>query len=162
MDRKEKACGFCGTAGLAVGYLVDGARKYPGGRRWTRTRLLICTGCYTAGFDPGAGYEIPTARERPRIRWYRLAGRGALMDPAPCAACGQPVIRNSDPLLKRVTCSLACDSSLSRSRNGREGNRGSGRPCETCSEPIMTGRADSRYCGPACRQKAYRKRVSTA
>jgi hypothetical protein len=162
MDRKEKACGVCGTDELAVGYLVDGARQYPGGRRWTRTRLLICADCYAAGFDPENGYEIPAARERRRVRWYRLAGRGGQMEPKPCAACGQSVIRNTDPLLKRVTCSLACDSSLSRSRNGKQGNQGSGKPCETCGEPITTGRADSRYCGAACRQKAYRQRVSSA
>lgn len=84
------------------------------------------------------------------------------MPPTPCVACGHPVIRNSDPLLKRVTCSFACDSSLSRSRNGREGNKGSGQPCETCDEQITTGRADSRYCSSACRQKAYRSRVSNA
>lgn len=84
------------------------------------------------------------------------------MRPTPCAACGQPVIRNADPLLKRVTCSMACDSSLSRSRNGRQGNQGSGRPCETCGERITTGRADSRYCSPKCRQKAYRQRIFNA
>lgn len=158
MDGKEKACGFCGTPGLEVGYLTDAARQYPGGRRWTRTRLLICSDCYEAGFDPETGYEVPSARERRRIRWYRLAGRGDLMPATPCANCGQSVIRNSDPLLKRVSCSLACDSSLSRSRNGKLGNQGSGQPCETCGEPITTGRADSRYCGSACRQKAYRQR----
>ncbi|NUL05993.1 hypothetical protein HRW07_22730 [Streptomyces lunaelactis] len=162
MDRKEKACGFCGTEGLDVGYLVDGYRQYPGGRRWTRTRLLICAGCYTAGFDPETGCEIPAARKRPRLEWRQLAGRGHVMDPTPCAACGQSVIRNSDPLLKRVTCSLACDSSLSRSRNDREGNKGSGEPCEACGEVITTGRADSRYCGSACRQKAYRQRNTHA
>lgn len=64
----------------------------------------ICSDCYTAGFDPGTGRPLP--------------GRGALMSPTPCAACGLSVVRNADPLLKRVTCSPSCATSLTRSRNG--------------------------------------------
>lgn len=158
MVSKERACDFCGTGDLAIGYLTDGARKYPGMRRWTRARLLICHSCYTAGFDPATGYTVLSTREKPRLRWDRLAGRGKPIDPAPCAACGQPVVRNNDPLLKRITCSAACDSSLSRRRNGASDNQGSGQPCAMCGAVITTGRADARYCGTACKQKAYRRR----
>ena len=146
---------MCGVNDLELVYLVDGARKYPGQRRWTRARFTICVACHALGFDPQGHYHLP-GRERDRIRWSQVVGRGKEMPPTPCVACGLHVIRNADVLLKRVTCSPACATSLARIRNG---NRGSGRPCQTCGEPITTGRADSRYCGSACRQKGYRLRA---
>ncbi|MGW5427919.1 hypothetical protein ACWET9_11965 [Streptomyces sp. NPDC004059] len=149
---------MCGTEDLDVVHLVDGGIKYPGQRRHYRARFNICSDCYAAGFTD-SGSMHPPGRERGRVVWHQVVGRGDLMPAAPCAACGQLVIRNDDPLLKRVTCSQSCSTSLTRIRNG---NQGSGNPCETCGEPITTGRADSRYCSPACRQKAYRKRQSAA
>ena len=139
-------------------YLVDGARKY--GRSWTPIYLAICGPCYTRGGpDPDTGLSrAASLRETTRVRWSSLAGRGEQMAPAPCASCGRLVIRGGDPLLKRVTCSHSCSTSITRSRNG---GKGSGQPCESCGEPVTTGRADSRYCGSACRQKAYRDRKST-
>lgn len=147
---------MCETTLDSPGYLVDGATKY--GRKWWRAQLLICQPCYTRGGpDPETGFtRSPALREAPRYRWSYLVGRGKPMAPAPCAACGQMVVRASDPLLKRVTCSHSCSTSLTRTRNG---GKGSGQPCETCGTPITTGRADSRYCGSACRQKAYRRRT---
>jgi hypothetical protein len=147
---------MCESPLTGPGYLVDGATKY--GRKWWRAQLLICEACYTRGGpDPETGLtRAASLREAPRRRWSYLVGRGEQMSPAPCAACGQMVVRASDPLLKRVTCSRACSTSLTRSRNG---GKGSGQPCETCGKQITTGRADSRYCGSACRQKAYRQRA---
>lgn len=150
---------MCGAGDLDEVYLVDGARKYPKQRRFWRERLNICGGCYAAGFDPDTGGQLPAGRQKERVYWTQVAGRGELMPPAPCGNCGVHVIRNSDPLLKHVTCSPACLTSLTRSRNG---NRGSEQPCETCGEKITTGRADSRYCSPKCRQKAYRQRKLNA
>lgn len=147
---------MCESPLTGPGYLVDGATKH--GRKWWRAQLLICEACYTRGGpDPETGLtRAASLREAPRRRWSYLVGRGEQMPPAPCAACGQMVVRASDPLLKRVTCSRACSTSLTRSRNG---GKGSGQPCETCGKQITTGRADSRYCGSACRQKAYRRRA---
>lgn len=130
-------------------YLVSGARKW--GRRWLSAQLGICGACYRLA-TPGA----PAAtREKPKVRWYDMTGRGEQQSAAACEACGRMVIRNADPLLKRVTCSHSCATSFTRSRNG---NQGSGQPCEVCGTAITTGRADSRTCSPACRQKAYRQR----
>ncbi len=138
------------------GYLVDGARKYPGQRKWTRARFIICVGCLAAAYDVDRRVVLSApAMESRAVRWYGIVGRGDLMPPEPCAACGREVIRNADPLLKRVTCSAACSVSLTRTRNG---NKGSGKPCEACGKPITTGRADTVTCSPACRQKAYRRR----
>lgn len=147
---------MCGASELELVYLVDGARKYPGQRRWTHARFTICADCYTLGFDPSTGYQHPPGRERERVHWSQVVGRGEQMAPTPCVSCGTLVVRNADPLLKRVTCSPSCATSLTRIRNG---GRGSGRPCESCGEPVTTGRADSRYCGSSCRQKSYRRRV---
>ncbi|MGW1503758.1 hypothetical protein ACWCQW_35400 [Streptomyces mirabilis] len=153
-------CPLCGDSFKdGPGYLVEGARKYPKQRRWWPGRFLICAGCYGFGHDPETGALRPEhMRELDGARWYRVVGRGEQMPPVPCAACGRPFIRNADPLLKRPTCSPTCSTDLTRIRNG---NQGSGQPCEACGEQITTGRADSRYCGAACRQKAYRRRSST-
>lgn len=59
--------------------------------------------------------------------------------------------------MQGVTRSQACRTSLTRIRNG---GVGSGRPCGSCGKPATAGRADSAYCGPACRQKTYRRRVA--
>lgn len=147
---------MCDATELAVVYLVDGARKYRGRRGFWRHRFTICPDCYTTGFEPGTERPSPAGRERDRVRWQDVVGRGALMTPTPCVACGLTVIRNADPLLKRVTCSPSCATSLTRSRNG---GRGSPDPCAGCGQPIETGRSDSRFCGSACRQRAYRQRV---
>lgn len=62
-----------------------------------------------------------------------------------------------EKLLAGVTCSRACRTSLTRIRND---GRGSGRPCGARGTRITAGRADSQYCGPPCRQKAYRRCTS--
>lgn len=132
-------------------YVVEGSVKYPKQRRWHPERLTICQDCYDRGPTPVAEWYTN------HVRWDRMVGRGEQAAPAPCVACGLHVVRNADPLLKRVTCSAACLTSLTRSRNG---NHGSGKPCDTCGETVTTGRADSRYCSPKCRQKAYRQRTA--
>ncbi|MFD4795271.1 hypothetical protein [Streptomyces anulatus] len=64
------------------------------------------------------------------------------------------MVRGAEVLMRGVTCSAACRTSLTRRRNG---GWGSGRPCGT---PVTTGRADSAYYDAACRQKAYRRRAT--
>jgi endogenous inhibitor of DNA gyrase (YacG/DUF329 family) len=148
---------MCDSEFAGPGFLVDAARS-KGSRRW-KVRALICKPCYrrawttdTDGRTVTTGYA---ARQRDRFEWFDLVGRGAEMPAAPCVSCARMVVRASDPLLKRVTCSHSCSVSLTRKRNG---NKGVDRPCPECGDPIDTGRADSRYCSNACRQRAYRKR----
>lgn len=146
---RKGQCRLCGAEDLEVVYVAEGGIKYPRQRSWTRERINVCAACHDLGPTPMSEWHTS------RVRWYKVTGRGEVMEPTPCAACGLHVIRNADPLLQRVTCSHACTTSLTRIRNG---NQGSGQPCETCGEQVTTGRADSRYCGSACRQKAYRQR----
>jgi hypothetical protein len=136
-------------------YLVN-ATRWKGQSRWG-TREPICEPCYIRGRTDPETNTAPADSERTgdRFQWHPWpTGRGALLPPTPCEGCGLLIVRHGDPLLKRVTCSASCLTSLTRTRNG---NQGSG-PCETCGKAITTGRADSRYCGSACRQKAYRAR----
>jgi hypothetical protein len=138
-------------------YLVVGAVRR--GRQWVGGRLLICASCYGKGApDPVTGLSRPdTARRTATARWVELAGRGEVLPPTPCVACSLLVVRRAEKLLAGVTCSRACRTSLTRIRNG---GKGSGRPCGACGALVTAGRADSSYCGPPCRQKAYRRRAA--
>ncbi|MEU0038460.1 hypothetical protein [Streptomyces sp. NPDC006333] len=149
-------CRVCGATDLDAVYLVQGSVKYPKQRSWYPERIHICRDCHGRGETPVDQWYVN------HVRWTRVVGRGDLMPPTPCERCGLHFIRNGDPLLKRMTCSASCLTSLSDSRNASRGNKGSNQPCESCGEPITTGRADSRYCGSSCRQKAYRRRASNA
>lgn len=157
-------CALC-AGGLVVrgpAHLVTGSTKK--GRRRVYGTFLICAPCYTTGApDPVTGLIRPAADRRAADRRagaterLDLAGRGPILPPGPCLACGLAVVRRAEKLLKEVTCSHACRTSLTRIRHG---GRGSGRPCGACGQPVMSGRADSAYCRPACRQKAYRRRAA--
>ncbi|MFD8823867.1 hypothetical protein ACFV1C_16085 [Streptomyces sp. NPDC059605] len=159
MREGSRNCVMC-TAGLLGGtaYLVDGARRQ--GRRSRALRFLICEACYERGCpDPETGLtrEV-SARRTKRAEWWSLAGRGEALPPQECVAgCGLVVVRGAETLMKGVTCSRACRTSLTRKRNG---GQGSGRPCGACGKPVTAGRADSAYCGGRCRQKAYRRRAA--
>ncbi|MFC8408544.1 hypothetical protein ACFUG9_34015 [Streptomyces griseoincarnatus] len=154
-------CAMCGDPFNGPAYLVN-ATRWKGRRRWG-TRELICEADYLRGRPDPETNTVPLDVDRTgdHFQWHpRPTGRGDLLPPTPCEGCGLLVVRHGDPLLKRVTCSASCLTSLSDSRNAARGNKGSGKPCETCDQPITTGRADSRYCKPACRQKAYRRRTA--
>lgn len=154
---------MCGDSFGGPAYLVNASRWK--GRRYWGTRELICEPCYMRGRINPETNLVPLDAERTgdHFQWHPWpTGRGKLLPPTPCEACGLEIVRHNDPLLKRVTCSASCLTSLSDSRNAMRGNKGSAQPCETCGEPITAGRADSRYCGSACRQKAYRRRNSHA
>ncbi|MEU3703617.1 hypothetical protein AB0E82_15145 [Streptomyces anulatus] len=158
----SRPCAQCATdlrGGPA--YLVDGVRHGRRRRGTTRfTRLLICDACYERGrADPHTGRtRAASARRTKTAEWWGLAGRGPALPPQLClAGCGLTVVRGAEALMRGVTCSAACRTSLTRRRNG---GRGSGRPCGACGTPVTTGRADSAYCDAACRQKAYRRRAA--
>lgn len=136
---------MCSQAFSEPAYMVDGARKYR--RSWVRRTLLICPACYA---------KPPLERTAAKVRWHGLhAETGGVLPPAPCVHCGRLVIRGANVRLQRVTCSKVCSTALTRPAGG---NVGSGEPCQSCGAAIVAGRADSRFCGSACRQRAYRAR----
>lgn len=138
-------------------YLVFGSLRH--GRRRDFARFLICEPCYVKGAPDPSGLSRPDdARRTKNAWWVDLVGRGAVLPSGPCVACGLVVVRRAERLLKGVTCSRACRTSLTRIRSG---GKGSGRPCGHCGRTVTAGRADSVYCGSPCRQKAYRGRVAT-
>jgi hypothetical protein len=155
----SRPCLLCAGDLCAGGpaYVVAGVVRR--GWRWVGGRFPICGGCYgRGGPDPVTGLSRPgAARRSAAARWTELVGRGEVLEPAPCAGCGLVVVRRAEKLLAGVTCSRACRTSLTRIRHG---GRGSGRPCGACGKPVTAGRADSAYCGPPCRQKAYRRRAA--
>ncbi|MFF4839266.1 hypothetical protein ACFY2G_04285 [Streptomyces collinus] len=150
-------CPMCDGEITGPAFLVDAARSK--GRSHWKVRALLCEPCYRRGWTATPDGRTVTAgdaaRTNGRFQWLDLVGRGTEQPAEPCAACGQMVVRASDPLLKRVTCSQSCSVSLTRKRNG---NQGTDQGCAECGDRIDTGRADSRYCSGACRQRAYRKR----
>ncbi|GAA2425530.1 hypothetical protein GCM10010433_26880 [Streptomyces pulveraceus] len=144
----SRYCAMCpaGLEGGATAYLVSGARRR--GRRMEAARLLVCEACYERGLpDPHTGRIAPlSARRTDGVEWWGLAGHGPALPPGACAAgCGLVVVRRAEALMKKVTCSRACQASTTRIRNG---GRGSGRPCMACGQPVTTGRADSASAAP--------------
>ncbi len=76
-----------------------------------------------------------------------------------CATCGRRVHQayHEWPGRARRYCQGECAelAALERARVDR-----AQRQCEGCAEPFIPRRGDSRYCTPACRQKAYRQRTA--
>jgi hypothetical protein len=83
-----------------------------------------------------------------------------------CGTCGRPV-HNTDRRRRRwIFCCGQCRGrhleahQAATARQRRAEARGASRPCVECGEHFEPRRADSKYCSPACKQKAYRKRVT--
>jgi hypothetical protein len=80
--------------------------------------------------------------------------------PEYCAACGRAVYRRARRRRARVVvCCYKCRWSWQRQdqRRRQETRR---RPCPVCGRDFVPPRSDARTCSPACRQKAYRRRVT--
>ena len=96
--------------------------------------------------------------------------RGSKNTPAfierPCAECGRPVWKRPRKGNPRVFCSSECSHRFYRHEALR--NRKSELNliisiCNACGGAIPDNRrGDTRYCSPACRQKAYRQRTDNA
>lgn len=93
-------------------------------------------------------------------------------DAEPCEGCARPVHeslrtrRYHDEygrssryggVQRVVTCSQRCADRVRRSAARVEREPAD---CATCGERFDHGRRDSRYCSPACRQRAYRRRTT--
>ena len=80
----------------------------------------------------------------------------------PCGGCGRPVHNEADAVRRRHTfCSERCKArtAATAARHRRADIRGT-RVCEECEESFEPARTDSRFCSVACKQRAYRRRVT--
>lgn len=114
------------------------------------------------------GGELPLPHRITR-QWHR----GRLRQPRLyCDACIEKQPKENTSWLKRCPacgvwmlsrrhryCSEECGRSAkaARQRKGRERRR-SNRRCAECGRRFTPQRADGKYCSPACRQRAFRKR----
>jgi len=83
-------------------------------------------------------------------------------DARPCAGCGRPVHNLDNVYYRRFTfCSQVCRAKAlaAHGRNRRREARGD-RPCEGCGKTFKPTRTDARFCSVACKQRAYRQRVT--
>jgi hypothetical protein len=82
--------------------------------------------------------------------------------PRPCAGCNRPV-HSTTPRWQSasVICCEDCGHKARaiRNRAARAERRGT-RDCECCRKMFTPSRSDSRFCSVACKQRAYRQRVT--
>jgi hypothetical protein len=80
---------------------------------------------------------------------------------APCEGCGRVVHNLCRDHRARAFCCRRCEAKV-RSAEARDRRREARppRPCEVCGETFEPTRTDAHYCSPACRQRAYRARVT--
>jgi hypothetical protein len=82
-------------------------------------------------------------------------------DPSPCETCGRPVHNEWRSRPRRhVFCSERCASRWYNARQKAERDEARLKICEVCCEHFEAPRRDTKYCGTACKQKAYRHRVT--
>lgn len=141
-------CPVCGSA-IAEG--VPMARQLTWVKRarsWASTWGLVCVACVASGrsvlsSDDGQ-LEVLTD-----LRALRA-------DPEPCACCRRPVLAVPDKRRRVMTCSSRCRSRYySQQRVTDAGTH----LCEGCGAQIG-GRSDRKFCSAACRQRAYRGRIT--
>jgi hypothetical protein len=76
-------------------------------------------------------------------------------DRGQCECCGRPIRGHIGWVVK--ACSIHCLRTLYRRRLKRPAEP---IPCAVCGRPFTPHRSDAKVCGSACRQKAYRQRVT--
>jgi hypothetical protein len=139
---------------------------------WTRMRELArfdCRWCGKCGRDLAADEPVWRVYEEiggvqvrcddcPADEWDR--GSYARSE---CEQCGRPV-RHRHAGYRRwyrtFCCELCRDRYQAAQRSTARADARARRRCEGCDELLDADRSDARYCSPACRQKAYRRRSS--
>jgi hypothetical protein len=82
--------------------------------------------------------------------------------PSPCEGCGRPVYNEKNFRVRFLTfCCERCQR-RAQANHAREQRRlaRSAHACEMCGETFEPTRTDSKFCCVACKQKAYRRRVT--
>jgi hypothetical protein len=102
---------------------------------------------------------------------WLVSGRGKPMRIIPevnvhvwdCAGCGRQVMFGMSPsqYRKRVYCSEDCRTAYAHAAKS-EHSVPHKNACEVCGAEFASKRSDAKTCSPACRQKAYRRRLTVA
>lgn len=143
-----KPCAVCEQPIDGPAVAIDVHRRRNRRERGWTAREAVCLECVAMPADRTAlAYVAGNAHVE---SWWREE------TPAPCAGCGRPTIVRPDGRRKVVACSSACRTASYRENSAEAVTR----ECDGC-RAVITGRSDRRYCSPACRQKAHRRR-STA
>jgi len=116
-------------------------RKCPG------TIIRVCAACNVSPplFFPDHGFP----------------DRRAWCPRSPCIHCGRPIIasRKRRPP-KLFCCSTECDAAaLNAAARRKRRSRRTERSCGGCGKPFESKRINATFCSPACRQRAYRRRL---
>jgi hypothetical protein len=140
--KSARCCGNCGEAiGLRKSVWI-GLVAHPAFHLiYTHSLVPLCEGC--------------SRRQRRRFH----------LNPFPCVTCGRNVYLREPPnqyfIRHAIACSDDCRAAYYRAKRlARKGPRE--RVCATCGETFTPPRRDAKTCSPACRQKAYRQRVTEA
>lgn len=140
-----RACPVCGLETPQDEVMVQAfvLRRRDKRARWWRRREPVCTGCAAKGH-----VESPDG-----LTSVRGVSGWAGVRPVACVACGQLVILRPDKRRKIKACSDPCRLTAYARSVPTVVTK-----CEGCLAR-MEGRADRRFCSPACRQWAYRRRA---
>lgn len=145
MGTRIGECPLCGDR-VQDAPMVDAevGRRAARNRRAWWTRQPICTACAATG-------HRPESADGKTLAWIDV---NATQHPVvTCEACEQQLHMKPDKRRKRVTCSNSCRQKLYKTKRVPLAVT-----CDGCGNTYAPVRSDSRFCSPACRQKAYRER----
>src|SRR5262245_46376784 len=110
---------------------------------------------HTIGYHPFQAWLAPVCSDC-------RSDRHSYWDPLPCGGCGRPV--HNITFQPPPSCCFCCQrcAPAARAARARERRRLArcDRSCERCGETFEPKRADAKFCSSACRQAAYRHRVT--
>jgi hypothetical protein len=130
-------------------------------------QAVTCAACRTdvgpaALYVLGPGYYAQTYCEAcataAHPEWARY---GMRVKSTVCRRCGRKRYYQGSELWPRTYCTEACRLQARRERYRHSRTRLEA-TCLRCGREFSTTRAAGRYCSPACRQRAYRQRATTA
>ena len=79
-----------------------------------------------------------------------------------CEQCGRGLLLNPRYGRSHAFCCDRCGWQYQNDRQKRKrAQKRAALRCVACGDPLTAGRSDARYCGGACRQRAYRQRLTS-
>jgi hypothetical protein len=159
-NMRGEVCGKCGKPFEPgeTAYVRRVETRWPAGKASLYFPFAVpeCRDCH-----PAASF-VP----RPKDKYY-YDHRGTMLlrwlshyehREGPCVGCGRPVVYRPGDYAHTLHfyCSQRCLGAYYRNRKKEPLERA----CAVCGRTFTPPRRDARTCSPACRQKAYRRRVT--